>query len=52
MPAKERLKGLSMDELLDALSPESQEELAERLKNRASRKGPGGSGPERGEGKA
>ena len=47
-PLKERIKGVSADELLAALSPEIQEELADRLKDRGSRKDPGGNGPEHG----
>jgi hypothetical protein len=50
-PLKERIKGVSADELLAALSPAIQDELAERLKDRGSRKGPGGSGPGPGQGK-
>ena len=51
MPAKKRIKGLSADELLAALSPEMRAALAQRLKENSSPGGPSVSEPGHGEGK-
>jgi len=49
LPAEKRLKGLSPDELLAALSPETRAALAERLKDSGSLSNPPASKPESGE---
>jgi hypothetical protein len=41
---EERLRGLSVDELLAALSPEMRQELARRLRENGSPTDPGGGG--------
>jgi hypothetical protein len=51
MPVEKRLKGLSADEVLAALSPETRAALAQRLKDYGSPQGPGTGAPEHGEGK-
>ncbi len=48
LPAEERVKGLSPDELLAALSPEARAALAQRLKDYGSRPNPNPGGPEQG----
>jgi len=49
LPAEQRLKGLSPDELLAALSPETRAALAQRLKDSGSLPNPDASKPESGE---
>jgi hypothetical protein len=46
MPVKERLKGLSLDELLAGLSPETRAALAQRLKDDDAKRNPQAKAPD------